>query len=156
MTDPAIQELLDKAAIRDAMVRYSRGIDRHDSDMIAASFTPDAHVNYGGWEDQGADNIARRLQVRIGRYDAHTHFMGDQEIQLNGDSADVETYAIIYIVYTVEGTQYISTGGIHYEDRMVRYDGEWRVQNRVVHGDWRRKTRVDDSIPGADRLPIYE
>ena len=156
MADAAIKELIDKAAIRDAMVRYSRGIDRHDPDLIAASLTPDAHVHYGGWEDQGADNIVKRLMARITRYDTHTHFMGDQEIQLNGDSADVETYAIIYIVYTVDGTQYLSTGGIHYEDRMARFNGEWRIQNRIVHSDWRRKAKVDDSIPGADRLPILE
>ena len=57
----------------------------------------------------------------------------------------METYAIIYIVYIVEGTKHLSTGGLHHQDQIVRYNDEWRL-----------KTWVDDSVPGADRLPIYE
>jgi hypothetical protein len=154
--EPAIQELVDRAAIRDLMARYARGLDRLDLDLVASSFTTDAYVNYGTWEDTGVDNIVRRLRARVSRYDRSTHFMGDQVVRFNGDTADVETYALIYIVYSVEGNQYQSMGGIHYEDRMTRHGGGWQVQRRVVHHDWRRKARVDESVPGTERLPISE
>jgi hypothetical protein len=80
--------------------------------------------------------------------------MGDQVFQFDGDTAEVETYAIIYILYTVEDVQYQSMAGIHYEDRMVRGNSGWQVQHRVVHSDWRRGTRVDTSVPGIDRVPL--
>ena len=82
--------------------------------------------------------------------------MGDQEFQITGAMADVETYAIIYILYTVEGTQYQSMRGIHYEDKMVRYDRGWQVQHRVVHSDWLRGIRVETSVPGIDQVPVPE
>ena len=59
--DSALQELVDKAAIRDLMARYARGMDRPDFDLIASSFTHDAYASYDGggirWEAQGRDNI---------------------------------------------------------------------------------------------------
>ena len=59
--DSPLQGLEDKAAIRDLMARYARGMDRPDFDLIAFSFTPDAYASYGGggirWEAQGRDNI---------------------------------------------------------------------------------------------------
>ena len=152
--DPVLQELVDKAAIRDLMARYARGIDRPDMDLIASSFTLDAHAEYGRWQAQGRDDIVDKLRPSISRTDSSTHFMGDQQFQFSGDVADVETNAIIYIVYTVEGTQYQSIAGIHYEDKMVRHDGGWQVQNRIVHSDWRRGTRVDTSLPGIDQVPL--
>ena len=93
--DPAIQELVDKAAIRDLMARYARGLDRADPDLVASSFATDAYVDYGTWEDTGVDNIVRRLRARVSRYDRSTHFMGDQVFQFNGDAAEVETYALV-------------------------------------------------------------
>ena len=153
--DSALQELVDKAGIRDVMMRYARGIDRRDMDLIASSFAPDAYVNYAGREDQGRDNIISRLRTSTSRYRS-THFMGDQEIQINGDTADVETYAIDYLFYTVEGTHYQSMGGLRYVDKMVRQNGQWQVQHRVMHIDWRRNTLVDTSVPGIDRVPVSE
>ena len=38
--DSVIQELVDKAAIRELMMKYARGIDRRDLDLIASGFTP--------------------------------------------------------------------------------------------------------------------
>ena len=158
--DSPLQGLVDKAAIRDLMARYARGMDRPDFDLIAFSFTPDAYASYDGggirWEAQGRDNIVDKLRPSISRTDSSTHFMGDQEIQINGDTADVETYAIIHILYTVEDAQYQSMRGIHYEDKMVRHDGGWQVQHRVVHSDWRRGIRMDTSVPGIDQVPVPE
>jgi len=100
--DPTIQELVDKAAIRDLMARYARAVDRGDFDSIASSFTTDAYASYGRWEAQGSDDIADKLRPGVSRTNSSTHFMGDQIFQFDGDTAEVETYAIIYILCTVE------------------------------------------------------
>ena len=42
--DPVLQELVDKAAIRDQMARYSRGADGRDPDLIASTFASDAYT----------------------------------------------------------------------------------------------------------------
>ena len=39
--DPAVQLLVDRAEIRDVMMRYSAGVDRRDFDLVTSCFTPD-------------------------------------------------------------------------------------------------------------------
>ena len=142
--EPVIQELVDKAAIRELMARYARSNDRRDFELMASTFTSDAYADYEEWECQGVDNIVRQLAYT--RTHRATHFMGDQEIRINGDSADVETYAISY--RRVEGTQSLAIGGLRYEDKMVRQNGQWLVQHRVLHHDWRVIATVD-TPPGV-------
>ncbi len=46
--DPTeIRKLLDKEAIREASLRYTRGIDRHDDDLAAQAYHPDATDDLG-------------------------------------------------------------------------------------------------------------
>jgi hypothetical protein len=134
--DPAIQELIDKVAIRDLMARYARSTD--------------AYAHYFEWERQGVDNIISRLAYD--RTHRATHFMGDQEIHIHGDSADVETYAIAYS--RPEGTDSLQITGLRYVDKMVRQNGQWLVQHRVLHFDWRTNSPIEPlptrHRPGAD------
>jgi hypothetical protein len=39
--------LLDRAQIHDALMRYSRGVDRGDGELVVACFHPDATLDYG-------------------------------------------------------------------------------------------------------------
>jgi hypothetical protein len=39
--------LRDRLDIYDCLVRYARGLDRHDAELIASAFWPDAQANYG-------------------------------------------------------------------------------------------------------------
>ena len=68
--DPAVPDLVDKAAIRDLLGRYARGIDRRDSDLIASTFTSDAYANNAEWQGQGFEDILRGLQWGIARRQA--------------------------------------------------------------------------------------
>ena len=143
--DPVLQELIDKAAIRDVMTRYARSNDRRDFHLMASTFTIDAYANYGQWEEHGVDNIVNRLTYP--RPHRATHFMGDQDVQIDGDSANVETYAIV--CSRVEGTESMSMSGLRYQDKMVRQNGQWLVQHRVLHRDWRTITPLDVPMPSA-------
>ena len=154
--DAQIQELVDKAGIREVMMRYARGIDRRDMDLIASTFTSDAYAKYGERESCGRDDIVSALRSSTSRFDRSTHSMGDQQVSISGDTAEVETYAIDYLLYTVDGKQYQAVGGLRYEDKMVRHDGGWLVQHRVLQIDWRRNSPVDPSVPGIDRVPARE
>ena len=150
--EPAVQDLVDKAAIRDLMARYARGIDRRDWDLIASTFATDAYVDYVEWEGRGFEEILRGLKWGIARTERSTHFMGDQEVRLNGDTAEVETYAVAYLVRTVDETQSLLMRGLRYQDKMVRQKGQWLVQHRLLHFDWLGNAAVDISVPSAQRV----
>jgi hypothetical protein len=72
--DSVIQELVDKAAIRELMMKYARGIDRRNLDLIASGFTPDAHTvgNQQKWdtfvkERSGGNGISGGRSHRVTR-----------------------------------------------------------------------------------------
>ena len=49
--DPELQTLLDRQAIHDVLMRYSRGLDRHDRKVLESVYWPDAvddHITYRG------------------------------------------------------------------------------------------------------------
>ena len=142
--DPALQDLVDRAAIRDLMTRYARSNDRRDFDSMTSTFTADAYASYGDWERQGVENIVGRLAYT--RPHRATHFLGDQDIRIDGDSAEVETYAIAYS--RVEGTESMRMSGLRYQDKMVRQDGQWLVRHRVLLTDWRALVPLDPSFGG--------
>ena len=48
--DPAVQRLLDRAAIEECLLRYTRGIDRHDTELTMSAFHPDALDTHGTFE----------------------------------------------------------------------------------------------------------
>lgn len=143
-----LQHLIDRAAIRDVMVRYARGLDRRDFDLVRTCFTADATADYGAGAQEalGIDRIIATVQA-VERFQFTMHFMGDQTIDLHDDHADVETYAKDHLRYTVDGHDYDMTGGLRYVDRFVRQNGEWRIAARVMHTDWRRLDPVVES-PG--------
>ena len=135
--DPAIQEMTDRLAIRDVMARYARGLDRRDFDLVASCFTSDAYADYGTSSGQGVDKIVEITRAVL-RFHHTTHFMGNQLVDLQGDTVNVETYAIDYLRFTKDGRDYDMWGGLRYEDTFVRQNGEWRIKHRVMHTDWRR------------------
>ena len=154
--EPAIQELMDRIGIRDVMIRYAHGLDRRDFDLVASCFTADAYAEYGDNKNTGLENIVSRLRRSVSRFQSSTHFMGDQSIEFSGDAAEVQTYAIDYLLYAVDGTLYQSVGGLRYQDTMVRGDGMWKISHRVMHTDWRRNSLVDTSVPGPEQVPVPE
>ena len=64
----AVQELIDKEAIRDLVLCYSRAIDRQDIELLRDLYTEDATDTHGHHFDGSADGL---LQVHRGRLAAH-------------------------------------------------------------------------------------
>ena len=154
--DPVLQELVDKAAIRDLMARYARGVDGRDPELIASTLTSDAYANYGEWDGKGRDNIVNWIMRPSDSHFRSTHFMGDQVVQLDGDSAEVETYAVAFGVHDVEGASTVVITGLRYVDEMVRQDGQWLVRHRMLHHDWRGNVPADASPSSQDWGPVSE
>jgi 3-phenylpropionate/cinnamic acid dioxygenase small subunit len=135
--DAAIRDLLDRAAIHDVLLRYARGVDRKDLDLVAACFTPDA--SYEGALASGT--IAQALgtlRERMARYEATMHFIGNQLVEVHGDTARSETYAVAYHRLAEAGIVKLFTVGVRYLDELVRTSDGWRIRQRVVKKEWER------------------
>jgi len=129
-----LQDLIDRAAIHDVLLRYARGVDRRDLTVVAACFTPDAA--YQG--ALGAGTIAEalaRLGEAMARYTSTLHVIGNQTIELEGDAAHSETYCLAHHVLADGRHREVA---VRYLDDLVRDRDTWRIRRRVVAREWER------------------
>jgi ketosteroid isomerase-like protein len=132
--DPELQRLIDEAAIRRLLARYPRAWDRHDEELLASLYHPDAiddHGHYNGpWQGY--------LEYAHGRWRDGFHWMhhnGTQIIELEGDVAYVETYCLaFYREPPADGgpADHETFLRVRYLDRVERRNGEWRIAHRRV------------------------
>jgi len=139
MGPTTLEELLDREAIRDCLMRYCRGIDRIDPEMIESAYWPGAIDDHGNFRGTVAEFLTFAAD-RLREMDQTTHFIGNILIELQGESAHVETYFDAYHrMSRADGSRYdLSTAG-RYVDRFEKRGGEWRIADRVVAWDWFRE-----------------
>jgi hypothetical protein len=123
MTD-RLGYLLDRLDIYDCLVRYARGLDRHDAELIASAFWPDAQVNYGDLFSGPRDDFVEWANELEAQNEYHAHHISTQSVDLDGDVAHVETY-VLYIVRTPLKDERLGSG--RYLDVLERRAGEWRI-----------------------------
>lgn len=136
--ETALRELRDRAAIRDLLMRYGHAVDRRDFDRVAACFTPDASY-HGALTGGDIASALASLRERMERFESTMHFMSTQVIELAGDAARCETYALVYhrTGSAEEGEQDLIVG-VRYLDDLARHGESWRIRRRVVKLEWQR------------------
>lgn len=142
--DDKIRELLDKQEIRDVLIRYCRGIDRLDPDLINSVYHPDATDSHG--PAPGGD-FGKLFIAHMQHCDRSLHSISNETIEIDGDVARCETYvhAVHYNDYTFkdegEGTT-ASHVYARYNDRFERRNGEWKIASRVALVESRQTERL--------------
>ena len=140
-----IDELLARQEIQDVIYRYARGIDRLDLDLVRSCYHPDAYDDHGAFKGS-VDEFIDAAGPFLSRWTATQHFMGNMLIEVDGDRARAETYAVAYHRREDEaGDGKDDIMGIRYVDRFERRGGAWKIAHRVVVNEWRRV----DPVAGA-------
>jgi len=128
-----IRLLLDKEAIREASLRYTRGIDRHDDEIMEQAYHADATDDHGAYIGDPRGFIRHAKDGHSKNWDVHHHYIMNQTIDLNGDTAHVETY-FLAALRRKDGP--IDLVGGRYIDRFERRDGRWAVADRACLVEW--------------------
>jgi ketosteroid isomerase-like protein len=145
-----LQDLLDKAAIREVHLRYCRGIDRMDWDLVRSCYHPDATDDHGEYVG-GIEGFIEWVKQLLAQYESTTHFTGNQLVEVNGDVAWAEHYARAYHREPA-GPDFPATdlvANVRYIDRMEKRNGEWRIAKRVITVDSDRADPVGSLYVGA-------
>lgn len=129
----ALQGLLDRQAIWDCLMRYARGVDRLDAELIRSAFWPDARDSHGQMDGSPEEFIAIWMPTQATR-EACQHSVSNHSVELAGDEAHAETYFQVAIKNA--GADTLELVGGRYLDHFTRRDGEWRVLTRLVVLDW--------------------
>ena len=87
-----MQQIIDREEIRDLMLRYSRGVDRGDWEMVRAVYHPDARDDHGDFVGDVPGFIAFASE-RVGPLPQCMHFLGNCLIEFASDKVAVsESY----------------------------------------------------------------
>lgn len=160
--DPALQRLIDKDAIRDLVLAYSRAIDRKDVVLLRDLYTADATDDHGDSFSGPAADYCDFIDKALPYIPYSGHHVCNHLIAVDGDEGSGEVYA--FAVHLIPDRQ---NPGTLIEDFMcVRYidnyrresDGKWRFSKRVVTYDVQIQRPFDgkfrDMLQGTD--PSYE
>jgi hypothetical protein len=150
--DTVLQDMVAKHQIHEALMRYCRGVDRSDPELIASAIHPDAQVDTGAGEVLGSDAPRRFGTSGESRgISSQVHFIGNELVEVDGDVAFSEAYLLSYMTFTRDGATLTRVRGGRYLDRWERRDGAWKVARRVVADDWSRIDPVtgDGTGPGG-------
>ncbi len=159
-----LQDLLDKQAIREVVLRYCRGVDRADADLIGSAYHPDAVDEHGSARFTG-DTVGVGIVELTSSSRVTMHHVTNQFIELRGpDHAASETYFTVWQTMDRDGQEHTLHALGRYVDRMDRRAGEWRIAHRLVIVEFTRllppEGAMSPSAPGLGRRdrsdPSYE
>ena len=133
--EKALDELLARQAINDCLVRYIRGIDRHDEELIGSAYHEgalDDHTMYFGLGREFGPTVNA---FHSERWRDHQHVLSNVHIDFNGDGSEahVESY---WIAVGVRFDGSVDLHGGRYVDRFDQRDGQWAIAARLTVSTW--------------------
>lgn len=141
--DPRVQGLLDKQEIHELALRYSRGVDRKDPLLLRSLYTSDGVDNHGTVFRGPAGEYVDFLESSFEFIQIGAHYVCNHLIDLDGDQAQGEVYALGYHIFPGPIDQMIeSFVGVRYLDQYRREAGTWLFARREVIFDLDRTRSV--------------
>ena len=143
-------ELADREAIRDCLFRFSRGVDRLDTELIRSCLWPECRDDHGIYfKANSAEEMVEKIVTIISDLEFAKHYIANIMIRIEGDQAYVESYTIGMSRGTDAGGRYESRSSGRYIDRLERRNDEWRFIERVLIMDWTGRLAPTDTGEGA-------
>lgn len=135
-----LQEVEDELEIRRLLSRYGHHLDDRNLEAYAALFAENGEWIGGFGRAQTPAGILKMLRnadlspnrSRDGGH-ASVHVMTNAIIDVDGDSATALSKFTV-LERGEDGAPRVRRVG-HYRDKLVREDGVWKFQQRIVYGD---------------------
>lgn len=137
-TDSRLEAFLAKQEISEVLTRHARGVDRADADLMKSCYHLDAIEEHGPNYSGPAHDYIDGAIGRIQKMGTMAHYLCNQHIELEGDTAWVETYVITFARFQRQGKDVDTFTGARSVDHFERRDGEWKIAHRRLVFDWNR------------------
>jgi ketosteroid isomerase-like protein len=140
-----LRDLLDRAAVRETILQYATAVDRGDQALLAQCFTEDVHCVFEG-EDigRGVDRIIAYIGSNAARFTivGFAHMLSNIAVELDGDRAHAEAYALSYLITEVDGGTSLRLRGLRYIDELVRRGDRWLICDHLHRPVWEERFPV--------------
>ena len=146
--DERLCEMLDKNAISEAVMRYFIGVDRADAELVGSTYHPDAVDVRGDRRIDGATAGADIVASNAAAMVSTRHHVTTQMVEVDGDTAHVETYCLgVHVTGGDRPQRRMQTAG-RYLDEFERRNGSWRIVRRRVLIDRLYISPLEDEAGG--------
>ena len=144
------QELSQRVEIVDALLSYTRGIDRLDKESVISAFHPGAILNNYGPEPMPIEDFVEyALPSLKQRYSATQHRVSNIRIEIKEDRALVESYVLAYHVKSSESSKQLHTFNGRYIDTFALRDAHWKISERFLRNDWSKVDDITEEMAGS-------
>jgi len=123
----------DRIALQDVMLKYAAGVDERDFDLYASCFMENVEVvDFGEAPINGRDEWVKYVKGALDNYGPTQHMLGPQLATVDGDNAHCRTdVQALHYLKQPEGE--ILTLWATYETDMVRTNEGWKIsRHRLV------------------------
>ncbi len=124
-------EWIEKLAIQELFARYAHAIDDLESEAWVECFTPDGVFQVGTRAMRGQAALRGYADVHIQEIRCR-HMMANFLYEVNGNEATGQC-SMLATLATAGGYKIFAQG--RYVDRLVKYNGQWRIAHRRVETD---------------------
>jgi hypothetical protein len=129
-------ELTDsRQNIHDVLMRYARGWDRLDEELLRSCFFPDAHYKFGAFDGTATDFINFGMTI-VRPLLKTSHIITNVSIDVVGDKAVSECYFLAHHRRLTPNQDYFLKG--RYLDNFEKRNGEWKIAHRIGLTDFSR------------------
>ena len=128
-----LRAVKDRQDIHDCTLKFCRGINRRDMELLRSAFHPDAIDDHGTFVGN-PDGFLVWIDKVYDGLSFTQHYIMNQTIDLDGDTAHGETYWMVVNVY--KGSDAPILRGGRYIDRFEKRNGKWAIAARVCFTDW--------------------
>ena len=145
------EQLSDREQIRDAAMRYCRGVDRLDPDVMKSAYWPEATDHHGNFVGNAHEFADYCMEAHLKwKWTMHSIYNHQIELGSDGRQATGEIYNVTHLCRADSGQ--IDTWYGRYLDRYEKRGDEWRIAERVcVHNG----TSTEEAEPMAMNTQKY-
>jgi 3-phenylpropionate/cinnamic acid dioxygenase small subunit len=135
----AVAALVAKQEITEVLYRRARAADRRDVALALSCYHEGATEEHEGFSGAAADFIRNVSMIAPNSAAPVTglwHFISNVLIELDEDTAEVESYHIALVSRDEGGDEVQSFIGGRYLDKFAHRGGRWAITHRDVVFDW--------------------
>lgn len=147
-----LAELLDKQKLHENLMRYCRGQDRKDLDLMKSSFWPEATDDHGGFVGNAHEFCELSYNGHKKSGHSSLHHCTNVLIDLDGDQARRESVFIFSMTHFKDRSLTQFMGG-RYKDLCEKRGDEWRVLRRTCIFEWVQEFEGGRDFAGIFNFP---
>lgn len=135
-------DLIAKQACYDTLARYARGVDRCDPELVRSTYHADAYDDHGGYQGDASGFVDWVKPTVMDAFSATMHKLGNCLIEVRGNEAFAETYAIAHHVLGAQDEPSDMIMGVRYIDRLEDRGDGWKIAHRRMSFEWERNVAI--------------